>query len=76
MAFLFFHGIPFEIGPSKPCLERRLARMTVGVVIAVGAVLGLALGIIVSVSTDVPFAPEVGLVLGALVGWLSRRKRA
>ena len=49
--------------------------MTVGVAIAVGAVLGLALGIIVSVSTDVPFAPEVGLVLGALVGWLSRRKR-
>jgi hypothetical protein len=49
--------------------------MTVGVAIALGAVLGLALGIIVSVSTDVPFAPEVGLVLGALVGWLSRRKR-
>ena len=49
--------------------------MTLGVAIALGAVLGLALGIIVSVSTDVPFAPEVGLVLGALVGWLSRRKR-
>ena len=37
--------------------------------LVVGAVLGLALGILVSATTDVPFAPEVGLVLGALVGW-------
>ena len=50
--------------------------MPVGAAIAVGAVIGLALGIVVSVTTDVPFAPEIGLVLGALVGWLSRRKRA
>jgi len=41
----------------------------------VGAVLGLAVGILVSVTTDVPFAPEVGLVLGVLVGWLARRAR-
>ena len=41
----------------------------------VGAVVGLALGILVSASTDVPFAPEVGLVLGALAGWLLRRVR-
>jgi hypothetical protein len=41
--------------------------------VVVGAVIGLALGILVSVITDVPFAPEVGLVLGALLGWLSRR---
>jgi hypothetical protein len=41
--------------------------------LVVGAVIGLALGILVSVTTDVPFAPEIGLVLGALVGWLSRR---
>ena len=47
--------------------------MSVGVTIAVGAVLGLVLGIIVSVATDLPFAPEGGLVLGALRGWLSRR---
>jgi cobalamin synthase len=39
----------------------------------VGGVIGLALGILVSVTTDVAFAPELGLVLGALVGWLSRR---
>jgi hypothetical protein len=38
--------------------------------------LGLALGIVVSVTTDLPFAPEAGLVLGALAGWLLRRKRA
>ena len=41
--------------------------------LVVGAVIGLALGILVSVTTDVPLAPEAGLVLGALVGWLSRR---
>jgi hypothetical protein len=36
-------------------------------------VIGVALGILVSVTTDVPLAPEAGLLLGALVGWLSRR---
>jgi uncharacterized protein (TIGR03382 family) len=50
--------------------------MTVGAAIGLGALLGLALGIIVGVTADVPFAPEGGLVLGALVGWLSRRRRA
>jgi hypothetical protein len=50
--------------------------MTLGAAIALGAVIGLALGILVSVITDVPLAPEVGLVLGALVGWLSRRDGA
>jgi cobalamin synthase len=39
----------------------------------VGAVIGLALGILVSVTTDVPLAPEAGLILGALAGWLLRR---
>jgi len=38
--------------------------------------MGLALGIVVSVTTDVPVAPEAGLLLGALVGWFSRRKGA
>jgi hypothetical protein len=46
-----------------------------GPAIALGAVVGLALGIVVSVTTDVPLAPEVGLVLGVLGGWLSRRDR-
>jgi uncharacterized membrane-anchored protein YhcB (DUF1043 family) len=39
----------------------------------VGAVIGLALGILVSVITDVPLAPEAGLVIGVFAGWLSRR---
>ena len=56
-------------------LARRLALVNVGAAIAIGAVVGLALGILVSVTTDIPFAPEIGLVLGALVGWLSRRRR-
>lgn len=47
--------------------------MSVRAAIGLGAVLGLALGIVVSLTTDVPLAPEVGLVLGALLGWLSRR---
>ena len=41
--------------------------------LVVGAVIGLALGVVVSLSTDVPFAPEAGLVLGLLGGWLARR---
>jgi hypothetical protein len=50
-----------------------LSHMSVGAAIAVGGVIGLALGIVVSVTTDVPLAPEAGLVLGVLAGWLSRR---
>ena len=49
--------------------------MTVRVAIGIGAVLGLALGIVVSLTTDLPFAPEAGLVLGALLGWLARPDR-
>ena len=48
--------------------------MSIGAAIAFGAVVGLAIGIVVSVTTDVPLAPEGGLLLGAVVGWLSRRK--
>jgi hypothetical protein len=36
-------------------------------------VLGLAVGIVAGLTTDVPFAPEIGLALGALLGWLIRR---
>ena len=47
--------------------------MSVAAAIALGAVIGLALGILISVSTHIPLAPEVGLALGALIGWLLRR---
>jgi len=47
--------------------------VSVGAAVAVGAVLGLLLGIVVSVASDLPFAPEGGLVLGALLGWLWHR---
>jgi hypothetical protein len=40
-----------------------------------GAVVGVAVGILVSVTTDIPLAPEVGLLLGALVGWFSATAR-
>jgi hypothetical protein len=41
-----------------------------------GAAIGLLLGILVSVVIDVPLAPEAGLILGGLVGWLILRRRA
>jgi hypothetical protein len=50
--------------------------MSIGAAVAVGAVTGLALGIVISLTTDIPLAPEAGLVLGALAGWLTRRNRA
>ena len=33
----------------------------------------LAFGILVAVTTDVPFAPEGGLLIGALIAWALRR---
>jgi hypothetical protein len=48
------------------------AGVSVGAAIAIGAVAGLALGILVSVITEVPLAPEIGVAFGALLGWLSR----
>jgi hypothetical protein len=38
----------------------------------VGAVIGLGLGILVSVTTDVPLAPEIGVVVGLALGWAVR----
>ena len=37
----------------------------------VGAAVGVTFGILVSVTTDVPLAPEIGLLLGAVAGWFS-----
>ena len=42
--------------------------------IAIGAAIGLALGILVAVTTDVPLAPEGGLIIGGLAGWLTSRE--
>jgi hypothetical protein len=36
----------------------------------------LALGLVIGLLTDLPLAPEIGLVLGAVGGGLSRRDRA
>ena len=55
--------------------EHTLAHVTIGAAIALGAVIGLALGIVISVTADLPLAPEAGLVPGALVGWLLGRDR-
>ncbi|MEA2677774.1 MAG: hypothetical protein QOJ81_1915 [Chloroflexota bacterium] len=65
------HPEPVAAAAGRP--RHRLARMSIGAAIAVGAVLGLALGIVVSLTTELPLAPEVGLILGGLGGWLSRR---
>jgi uncharacterized membrane-anchored protein YhcB (DUF1043 family) len=45
-------------------------------VLAAAAAVGLAVGILVSVTTDLPLAPEAGLVIGLAVGWLVRRLSA
>jgi uncharacterized protein YqgC (DUF456 family) len=39
--------------------------------VSMGAAAGLVLGILVSVTAGVPFAPEGGLLLGGLVGWFA-----
>jgi len=49
--------------------------VSTGAAIAIGALAGLAIGILVSVVTDLPLAPEGGLLLGALAAWLSQRNR-
>jgi hypothetical protein len=32
-------------------------------------VVGVTIGILISATSDVPFAPEAGLLLGAVSGW-------
>jgi hypothetical protein len=50
--------------------------VSTGAAIAIGAAVGLVLGIVVSVTTEIPLAPEIGLLLGAGVAWISRRPGA
>jgi len=56
-----------EDGRMEP--QARRARGT-WFFVGIGAALGLVLGIVVSVTTDLPLAPEAGLLLGALAGRL------
>ena len=44
--------------------------MSNGAAIATGAAVGVLVGIVVSIATDLPLAPEIGLLLGGLAGWL------
>jgi len=53
---------------SQPA-RARLMLASMARALAIGGVAGLAVGIVVSVLTDVPFAPEIGLLLGLLIGW-------
>ena len=46
--------------------------MNMGTAVGIGVVLGLGVGIAVRLLLGVPFAPEVGLALGALIAWLWR----
>jgi hypothetical protein len=43
--------------------------------VVLGAAVGVALGIVVSMTTDIPLAPEAGLLLGGLIGWISASRR-
>jgi len=45
------------------------------VYIALGAAFGLVLGIVIVLMTDLPLAPEIGLVAGGVLAWLSVRER-
>ncbi len=47
--------------------------MKPGTAIAIGALIGLATGILVSVITDLPLAPELGTILGGLIVLYLRR---
>lgn len=58
------HPYPLADHPGETAASRRRIWSVV-----VGALLGVALGILVSLTTDVPLAPEAGLLLGGVVGW-------
>jgi hypothetical protein len=47
--------------------------VSAGATAVVGGAVGLVIGTIVAVTTDLPLAPEVGVALGALAGWFTRR---
>lgn len=47
--------------------------MSTGAAIAVGGGVGLVIGVLIAVATDLPLAPEGALVVGLLAGWLVSR---
>ena len=47
--------------------------MSLGARIAIGGAVGFGLGILVAVLTDLPLAPEIGVIIGIAVGWASGR---
>lgn len=51
-----------------------MGALSTGAAIGIGAVAGFVLGMLVSVTTDLPLAPEAGVLLGALGGWLFHRQ--
>ncbi|HEY7267191.1 MAG TPA: hypothetical protein VH501_05820 [Solirubrobacterales bacterium] len=48
--------------------------MSTGAAIAVGGGVGLVVGVLIAVATDLPLAPEGGLVVGLLAGSLTSRR--
>ena len=71
--FLAYHARARTAGPSS-FLSGICVTSAMVVWAVVGAVVGLALGILVGATTDIPFAPEAGLLIGALAGWLAARR--
>ena len=53
-----------------------MGKMNKWVLTGIGAAIGLALGIGVSLATDVPFAPEIGLLAGGVVGFIAGSRLA
>jgi hypothetical protein len=44
-----------------------------GWLLLAGALAGLAVGIVVGATTEIPFAPEAGALIGLAAAWLARR---
>lgn len=64
--------------PSSASNERKRRRALRRKTAVIAGAVGLVIGIGVSAITQVPFGPEIGVVLGLLVGWrvAARRDRA
>ena len=65
------HGLRRQTGQR----DARVARAALNrwLAIGLGAFVGIAIGIGVSLTTDVPFAPEIGALVGAGIGYTLAR---